>query len=154
MEPSIIVEAGVRRKLATHLRRSGTREIGGILFGEQITPGQFRLVDFTVDDITGGAAHFCRAAHQHSNELEKFFDRTGRDFARYNYLGEWHSHPRFPVSPSAQDCRSMTELVHGERNIGFAALLIVRLDWLFFLRMSAAMFSQNTPPKNIYIIRS
>jgi proteasome lid subunit RPN8/RPN11 len=28
---------------------------------------------------------------------------TGHDFSRYNYLGEWHSHPRFGLYPSADD---------------------------------------------------
>lgn len=153
MAPSIILELGTRRRFASQLRQSGRREIGGILFGEQLAPGQFRLVDFSVDDATGSAAHFCRTTEQHSKELESFFERTGREFAKYNYLGEWHSHPSFPVEPSAQDSRSMSELVHGETNIGFAALLIVRLDFLLFLRVGAVMFSRNNAPEQIRIIR-
>ena len=153
MEPSIILENGAQRKFVSKLRRSGRREIGGILFGEQLKPGSFRLVDFTVDGVTGSAAHFCRTAEQHRAELEKFFERTGRDFEKYNYLGEWHSHPSFPVKPSAQDCISMKELVHGETGIGFAALLIVRLDWLLFLKANAVMFSRNAAPERIQIIR-
>lgn len=153
MAPSIILEIDVRRKFGSQLRQSGSREIGGVLFGEQLAPGRFRVVDFSVDNITGSAAHFCRTSEQHSVELERFFERTGHDFTKYNYLGEWHSHPRFPVAPSAQDCRSMNDLVHGEANISFAALLIVRLDWFLFLNAGAIMFSRKASPEKIKIIR-
>lgn len=153
MAPSIILDFEVRRNFVSRLRRSGSREIGGILFGEQLSPARFRLVDFTVDDLIGGAAHFSRSVNSHGIELERFFERTGHDFRKYNYLGEWHSHPRFPVTPSAQDCRSMRDLVQSEANINFAALLIVRLDWMFFLRARAIMFSRKQAPEPIELIR-
>lgn len=152
MPPSIIIGNEIRSRFASHLRRSGRREIGGVLLGEQIAPGSFRLVDFSIDNITGSEAHFCRSTDQHTQALECFFERTGHDFSRYNYLGEWHSHPRFPVVPSNKDCKSMLELVRGEINISFAALLIVRLDWLLFLKLRATMFSQHRNPENIAII--
>ena len=127
--------------MSSHLRRAGRREIGGILFGEQLEPGKFRLVDFTVDEVTGGAAHFCRSPENHRGGLKSFYAKTGHDFQRYNYLGEWHSHPRFSVYPSTQDCQSMLDLVHSEEGISFAVLLIVRLDWFWVLKSSAVMFS-------------
>lgn len=153
MTPSIILDSRIRRKFSDQLRRAGAREIGGILFGEQVATGRFRLVGFSTDNATGSAAHFHRSTDRHSDELEKFFERTGNDFGRYNYLGEWHSHPMFPVLPSDQDCMSMLDLVRGEANISFAALLIVRLDWFLFLKAGATMFSQHRNPEPIAIER-
>lgn len=153
MTPRIIVDSNIRRRFTDQLRRAGAREVGGILLGEQVSTGLFRLVDFSTDNVTGSAAHFHRSADQHSEKLEKFFAKTGYDFVRYNYLGEWHSHPRFSVLPSTQDCISMLELVRGEANIPFAALLIVRLDWFLFLKARATMFSQHRDPEPIAIER-
>ena len=151
MTPSICVGTGLRRRIAGHLRRAGGREVGGILLGEQLVPGSFRLVDFSIDEVSGSAAHFCRSTEFHGEVLTRFFERTGSDFRRYNYLGEWHSHPRYPVQPSVQDCKTMLDLVGGERDIPFAVLLVVRLDFLWFLKASATIFSRHRSPENMVI---
>ena len=79
--------------------------------GEQLAPGDFRLLDVTVAKRTGGPAHFERSAQEHGKELEGFFGDTGRDFGRFNYLGEWHSHPSDLPLPSGKDILSMRELL-------------------------------------------
>jgi len=106
---------------------------------EQLEPGHFRLVDFTVDEVTGGAAHFVRSVEEHRRALDDFFERTGSEYGRFNYLGEWHSHPNHAPVPSRQDIGSMESLVHGERDIPFALLLIVRARWSG-LSLSATLF--------------
>ena len=45
---------------------------------------------------------------------------------RVDYLGEWHSHPTFPPTPSEIDLASMTGMVE-HSGPSFAALVIVRL---------------------------
>lgn len=122
----LFVSKDIRRRLHVAVSRAGRREIGGVLMAEQLEPGSFRLVDFTIDGRTGSAAHFVRSVDDHRLALTEFFERTGSDFERFNYLGEWHSHPNHPPTPSTQDVRSMESLVHGERDIPFAILLIVR----------------------------
>jgi hypothetical protein len=70
----------------------------------------------------------------------RFFDRTQHQYKRFNYIGEWHSHPSFEVKPSPQDVETMVKLVTDPAFKGsFAILMIVRLDdgdvfmgaWLF-----------------------
>ncbi|BHH83680.1 Mov34/MPN/PAD-1 family protein [Desulforhopalus sp. 52FAK] len=127
------------------LRRSGRREMGGILMGEQFGPNNFKIVDFTIDDKIGSEAHFCRNPEEHLIALEQFFAKTNHDYSRYNYLGEWHSHPTFTVEPSLQDIIEMNKLVRGEPNIHFAVLLIVRLRWYFKLDAAATIYSSSNP---------
>ncbi len=110
------------------LARAGEREIGGVLMARQIEPGSFEVVDFSVDEISGERSHFVRDHAYHNTFLGEFFEKTGHDYENYNYVGEWHSHPRLPVSPSITDIESMEELVYGERGIPFAVLLVVRSD--------------------------
>jgi hypothetical protein len=97
-----------------------------MLLAEQLAPGRFRIVDLTVDAFSGSHTAFRRDPHVHRKTLDEFFERTGRDFARFNYLGEWHSHPSFSVHPSNDDIRSMTEIVEdADSGINFAVLPVL-----------------------------
>ncbi|MGA2795571.1 MAG: Mov34/MPN/PAD-1 family protein, partial [Roseiarcus sp.] len=118
----------IEARLRQALRQAGRREIGGMLFAEQLAPANFRLMDFSLDPLSGSHTRFQRNPAAHEKALNEFFERTGRDFSRFNYLGEWHSHPSFPVSPSLEDIATMQSLVQNRTStISFALLLIVRL---------------------------
>lgn len=138
-----------RARLRKRLRGAGRCEIGGILMGEQVAPDHFRIVDLSVDDTTGTAAHFVRSPEHHAEALDSFFRKTGSDFKRFNYLGEWHSHPSFPVRPSHEDIMSMQSLVNGERDIDFSALLIVRLRYYWVVEAAAYMFVRHSRPLHV-----
>lgn len=131
-----------RSKLKGLLRKAGRREIGGVLMGEQMDHDHFRVVEFSVDNVSGTRAHFPRDPDRHAEALAAFFRRTSNDYRRYNYLGEWHSHPSFPIIPSTADVSSMDELVNGERDIDFAVLLIVRLRWFVELDVGCSIFAR------------
>src|SRR5690349_16307226 len=140
--------AEIETKLRRALRSAGRSEIGGMLFAEQLEPGKFRVVDLSVDLHSGSQASFRRDPTAHEQALNAFFDRTNRDFSRFNYLGEWHSHPSFSTRPSAEDVATMTELVTNERSvIAFAVLLIVRLRFRFWLDQSWTVFERGHPPR-------
>lgn len=142
----------VKSKLRSALRAAGSREIGGVLMGEQVAPGHFRVVDLSVDTQTGGRAHFVRSPEAHAEALSAFFQETGHQYERFNYLGEWHSHPRFAVTPSTQDIASMIDLVEGERGIEFAVLLIVRLRWWRRISCSCTLFRRSSRPLPVEIL--
>lgn len=116
------------QRLADELARARSQEIGGVLVGEQLSPDSFRLVDFSIQRSGGTATCFvCRPA-AHSRFLEEFFERTGADYSRFNYLGEWHSHPLFSVAPSPTDVAQMQSLVDEDpERRSFAVLLVARL---------------------------
>jgi len=111
------------------LQGAGSTEIGGQLFGEQLAPSVFRVTELTIQKRRGSFARFVIDLLQAAADAVRFFDRTGHRYTRFNYIGEWHSHPSFEVSPSATDLESMRRLVTDETFRGtFAILLIVRLD--------------------------
>lgn len=146
----LVLPKDVRVRLHDAVKGAGAVEIGGILMAEQLAPGEFLIVDFTIDAQTGGAAHFVRSVDDHRIALSDFFDRTGSDFKRFNYLGEWHSHPNHPPVPSSEDLSSMEDLVAGERDIPFAILLVVRAHWQR-LSLSATLFEQGLEPRPVTI---
>ncbi len=142
----------VKVRLRKALWAAGHREIGGVLMGEQIEPGHFKIVDLSIDQETGGKAHFVRSPEAHSEALDAFFQRTNNNYDRFNYLGEWHSHPRLPLAPSLQDVRSMIDLIQGEREIDFAVLLIVRLEWWHSIASTCTMFRRGFAPSSVEIL--
>lgn len=128
MTVELVLPVAIVQRMKVNLNRAKEREIGGVLMARQITPGKFEVVDFSADEVTGDREYFVRDPVLHDRVLNEFFERTGRDYSNYNYIGEWHSHPNLPVAPSVTDLTSMEDLVNGERDIPFAALLVVRSD--------------------------
>ena len=115
-------------RLVAALKRAGRREIGGQLYGEQLAPSEFLVTDVAVQKRVGGVARFIVDLVQAAREAVRFFERTNHQYTRYNYIGEWHSHPEFSVRPSGTDVSTMQSLVCDPEFRGsFAVLMIVRL---------------------------
>jgi hypothetical protein len=94
-------------------------------------------LDFSYDQ---SLARFVVDLLQAARAAVRFFDRTKHHYDRFNYIGEWHSHPSFAVRPSDVDVTAMHRLVSDPSFEGrFAVLMITRLDgdhltsgaWLF-----------------------
>jgi len=144
----------VESRLRAALAKAGRREIGGMLMGEQLGPDHFRIVDFSIDAFSGSHSHFRRDPALHQKTLDEFFDRIGRNYQRFNYLGEWHSHPSFSVYPSVEDAETMTDIVENDDSvITFAALLIVRLRWRLWIDYSLTMFAKGRAPYGLEFSR-
>ena len=116
-------------KLVAALKRAGSREIGGQLYGEQLAPSEFLVTDMTIQRRRGSVARFFVDLVQATRDAVRFFGRTRHRYTRYNYIGEWHSHPRFAVRPSGTDIETMRSLVRDPEFQGsFAVLMILRLS--------------------------
>ena len=127
--------------LQCELKRALHQEIGGVLVGERIEGDLFRIADLSVQRDGGSSFAFSRDPNQHQSFLDDFFARTGYDYQRFNYLGEWHSHPNVPALPSRTDVESMQEIVCDEAvNAPFAVLMIARRRFLGGLEISATEF--------------
>ena len=128
------------RKLKRELRTAGCNEIGGVLAAEQIADGKFLVKDLSVQR-SGTPTSFIRDPVQHRKFMRRFHLINGNKPERFNYLGEWHSHPSFSVRPSAEDVATMTDIVQSPGSpITFAMLLIVRLRWRYWLDYSLIAF--------------
>lgn len=115
---------------ASHLKGAGRKEIGGVLFGEQIAEGDFRIVEATRQRFFGGTATtFKRRGGAARKDILDLHKKFGGDSERFNYLGEWHSHPCAPAMPSLQDEVTMYELLADQGDaVNFLVLIIVKLD--------------------------
>ena len=132
------------QKLIKALKQAGSKEIGGILMGEYLSPQVYRIADLTIQAQPGTLASFLRLPRSVLRPLQTFFQKTGNQFTRFNYLGEWHSHPLYSIEPSSVDCNSMWEIV-SDPNVGanFAVLLVVKLNAIGQLEGGVTIFFPN-----------
>jgi len=137
----LLLPQPILQRLRLDLKDARRLEIGGLLLGEHVEGETFRVVEATVQKSGGSAVHFVRDPAQHQRQLDDFFARTGNDYARFNYMGEWHSHPSFEPLPSREDMATMQSIVE-DPNVGvnFLVLVIPRLTRWNILRLSAMLF--------------
>jgi [CysO sulfur-carrier protein]-S-L-cysteine hydrolase len=132
--------------------RGRLHEIGGVLVGEHVATGVFRVVDMSVQVRGGTVAHFVRDPQHHKAFLADFFCRTGHNYQKFNYIGEWHSHPAFKPLPSGPDFATMFDLVEDpDVGVNFAILIIVRLLFWSRLELSATLFQAGVVPEPISV---
>jgi hypothetical protein len=114
---------------------------------EHLGDDDYRIVDLSVQRRGGSATCFIRHPKKHHVQLDRFFERTGHNYTRFNYFGEWHSHPSFPTTPSLQDLRTMQALVCDPAvGANFLVLLVVRLELDATLDSSATVFRAHDAP--------
>ena len=137
----IILPPKIQSKLASALKEAGKREIGGVLMGEHIAENTFRVFDLSIQTQKGSAFYFLRRLPSAIKSLKAFFAHTDHNYKKYNYLGEWHSHPDFPVAPSKTDVSTMVDIID-DKTIGanFVVLIIVKLSNCSDLIASATVF--------------
>jgi proteasome lid subunit RPN8/RPN11 len=148
----LVLTQPVLQRLQIELRQARRCEIGGLLLGEHLGGETFRLVDVTIQRSGGSAVHFVRDPALNREQLEDFFRRTGADYTRFNYLGEWHSHPSFEPLPSKQDIETMQSIVEDAAvGVNFLVLLIVRLTRFRQIKVSAMMFQAGVEAKFVQV---
>jgi integrative and conjugative element protein (TIGR02256 family) len=149
----ILLPDPIAKRLRRELRQAGRREIGGLLMGEHVESEVFRLADISVQHSGGSRSCFVRHPHEHRAELDRFFERTGGNYKRFNYLGEWHSHPSFAPVPSATDFETMQEIVEDpDVGVNFVVLIVVKLVGRNDLQISATAFHPGSPPVALDIV--
>jgi [CysO sulfur-carrier protein]-S-L-cysteine hydrolase len=146
----LLLPSRLIQRLQSELKRAGDREIGGLLMGEHVRDEVFRVVDITVQRSGGDHACFIRQPKDHQKALKKFFARTGNDFTRFNYLGEWHSHPSFVPSPSTTDIATMQSMVADPSvGVNFLILLIAKRDVSGNFQASGTLFTADSSPRHV-----
>jgi len=125
---TLVLPAEIAAKVQEALVRSGKREVGGVMMAEHSGVNTFIVRDLTIHR-RGTFASFVRRIEEAWSVLARFFERTKGDYQRFNYIGEWHSHPSFEPLPSGRDHESMYEII-SDKSVGanFVVLMIVKLS--------------------------
>ena len=140
----LLIPPEIRSHLVDALAHAGQREIGGILMGEHVSPDAFRVKELTIQREIGTFATFIRIVTEILAPLRAFFDRTNHNYARFNYLGEWHSHHSFALAPSGRDHVTMYDIVTDPQlGAHFVVLLLVRLGDHGQLEGSVTVYQPN-----------
>jgi [CysO sulfur-carrier protein]-S-L-cysteine hydrolase len=148
----LILPRKIRTQLAGQLRAAGRREIGGCILAESLGNDSFRIDEITVQNSGGPNGSFVRDPEFHRPAIDAFFRRNNNDYERFNYLGEWHSHPSFSTRPSSLDIQEMGALL-ADKDAGatFAVLMIVRMRFWSGLDAAAYLFRLHALPVQVLI---
>ena len=139
----IYLPSDIQKKLYDSLFKAGSNEIGGILMGEHISYNEFRICEISI--AKGSSVSFFERMLSHAiKTLNAFYKKTMNNYTKYNYLGEWHSHPLFAPVPSIKDVKTMLEIVT-DKSVGanFAVLLIMKLNQSKSIELTATCFTCN-----------
>jgi proteasome lid subunit RPN8/RPN11 len=143
----------IRKELTATLRerliQAGYKEIGGQLFGEQLSPSIFQVSEITFQKQQGTIVRFVVDLVQAARDAMRFFERTEHQYSRFNYLGEWHSHPSYAVLPSITDISAMENLVSDPDFAGNFAILIIAKNTNAGLSIGAWLFDPSGENKPI-----
>lgn len=124
----LILPPQIRETIKAALIRAGEREVGGILMAEHIGVNEFEVKELSVHR-RGTIFNFVRRIEEAIGRILSFFEHAKHEYTRFNYVGEWHSHPKFAPVPSNPDDASMVAIVQdAELGANFVVLLIVKLD--------------------------
>lgn len=123
----IVLSTHCLHLLRHELRAAAEKEIGGVMAAEEVSDGRFLVADLSVQR-DGSSSNFYRDPEQHGEFIRDFHDRMGHMPERFNYLGEWHSHPTYPALPSDDDFAQMQKLMDdSEQKSTFLVLMVVKL---------------------------
>lgn len=125
----IILPRKIEKKIYKAILSAEPNEIGGILMGEYKSEDEYYVVDCTIQKTEGTVSSFVRYLSEIIYPLKRFFQETKHNYEKYNYLGEWHSHPSFSLQPSAKDTDSIWEIIDdSSTNATFVVLIIFRTN--------------------------
>jgi len=122
---TVEIEQNAYNEIHSALQRFGEYEIGGMLIGYKKGKNHFAVSEATIadDNQNFAIASFIREPLKSMKLLLKTYKNR-----RHNYIGEWHSHPRFNLYPSAYDVKTMKGiLADSGYGVSFALLIITKL---------------------------
>ena len=145
----VLLPVEIAARLTAALAAGGQKEVGGILMGEHVGDETFRIRDITVQLKGGTFARFVRFVEYIVAPLTNFFSATNHDYIRFNYMGEWHSHHSFALTPSQTDQETMFGIVT-DRHLGahFVILLLARLGTANDLQCAVTVYQ---PQRTAYV---
>lgn len=146
----VLIDDACLRRLKRELKLAGSREMGGVLAAENLGNGQFRILAMSFQRSGGSFASFVRDPLFHRRFMRRFMARTGNQPERFNYFGEWHSHPSFVPLPSGTDIAQMQQLIRArDQAAKFLVLLIAKLNSSGVVEASAHAFRRTHPPLQV-----
>lgn len=139
---TIKIEQKAYDEIHRALEKFGDNEIGGILIGYKKAENHFAISEATVADDVNifNLASFIREPFKSMKVLFKSYKTKN-----HNYIGEWHSHPKFSLYPSTYDVKTMRGILNDPGyGVNFAILIITKLE-LGRVNMESFLFHKKIP---------
>lgn len=123
---TVEIEQKAYNTIHSALQKYGDYEIGGILIGYKKIENHFAIAEATVADDTNSfnLASFIREPFKSMKVLLRSYR-----LKKHNYIGEWHSHPKFSLYPSDYDIKTIKGILADPGyGLNFALLIITKLN--------------------------
>lgn len=127
---SIHIPISILKEIEQIIKHHYPKEFGGVFVGYK-SGENFIITDILMpDEYKNGKTVFIRHPGTLNQRLDKLHKTTG---GKVQYLGEWHSHPDGPTSPSRTDLKAMKDISKDKMiNIDNPLLMIVEVNKSFF----------------------
>lgn len=100
----IIVPKEISNKLIEVIVQHNPYEIKGSFYAEQIKENFFIIDDVYVSEISGNRFFSNLIVNARYKKFERdYYSKKNFIYTKYNYIGDWHSHPSYECIPSDYD---------------------------------------------------
>lgn len=123
---AIHISKSVLKRIEEETQFHYPKEFGGVFIGYK-TDASFIITDILIpDEYKNGTTIFIRKPGTLNERLNEIHRVTNGEI---QYLGEWHSHPDGPTSPSRTDINAMQKIAKDKKiNIDKPLLMIAEVD--------------------------
>ncbi|MCF4101578.1 ThiF family adenylyltransferase [Gillisia sp. M10.2A] len=127
---SILVSKTVLNQIEEITRLHYPKEFGGVFIGFKNETG-FIITDILIpDEYRNGRTKFIREPGNLNDRLKELHKKTA---GKIQYIGEWHSHPDGPTSPSTTDLKAMKDIATDKKiNVNTPLLMIAGISEILF----------------------
>lgn len=127
---SIHISKSILKRIEEETKFHYPKEFGGVFIGYK-SDINFIITDILIpDEYKNGQTIFIREPGTLNERLSEIHKMTNGEI---EYLGEWHSHPNGPTTPSRTDIKAM-EIISKDKNINIdkPLLMIAEVDKISF----------------------
>jgi len=124
----IFVPQKITNAIQETIRKTQPKEIKGAFYAKQNNDESFSIDGLFVSEYIG-TNFFCKLLiDKRYRDFEKrYFKERNYEYKKYNYIGDWHSHPEFACIPSLYDINEANDDLK-KSNANFVVQFIFKLE--------------------------
>ena len=121
----IIIPKKISLKLKKQISKYSPLETKGALFAEDLGNDTFRIDEVYLEPKPGTTTFVKLFINQEYVSFQKNYHKLRKNnFSKFNFIGDWHSHPLFECFPSSYDIREVEEDIKKSNAIFLVQLIL------------------------------
>jgi len=147
----IIIPAKITSLIKKHIDKYSPLETKGALFAEHLGDNIFKIDSVYLEPKPGTTTYVKLVVNRVYQAFQNSFHKKHQyHFSKFNYIGDWHSHPLFECIPSSFDVEEVQkDLKNSNANFLVQLILKVNQDKLIG---NAFYYSNQVSAKKIHLV--